>query len=92
MKLKRYLIVKRNGSTRVTKSPPAIDWDEVYMLLNIEIPDKLFDRPMLQGSIVIDEKAIQPAQIDATVVSDVENIIEQRTGFEVKLQIVNPEQ
>lgn len=38
MKLKRYLIVKRNSSTRVTKSPPAIEWDEVYMLLNIELP------------------------------------------------------
>ena len=92
MKIKRYLIIKKNGSTRVTKQPPSIEWDEVYMLLNIELPDKVFDRPLLQASITIDEKAVQPAQITAEVVSDVENIIEQRTGFEVKLEVVKPEE
>lgn len=92
MKLKRYLVIKKNGSTRVTKQAPSIEWDEVYMLLNIEIPDKVFDRPLLQATITIDDKAIQPALITAEVVSDVENIIETRTGFEVKMEVINPNQ
>lgn len=90
MKLKRYLIIKRNGSTRVTKQQPSIEWDEVFMLLDMEVPDKLWDRPLLQASIKIDEKAAQPTIISAEVVSDVEKIIEERTGFEIKLTIVNP--
>lgn len=90
MKLKRYLIVKKNGSTRITKQAPSIEWDEVFMLLNIELPDKVFDRPLLQATITVDDKAVQPAVIEASVVSEVENVIEQRTGYEIRLTVVNP--
>lgn len=92
MKIKRYLIIKKNGSTRVTKQPPAIEWDEVFMLLNIELPDKIFDRPLLQANITIDDKQVQPMVITAETISDVEKVIEERTGFEVKLEVINPNQ
>jgi len=90
MKLKRYLVIKRNGSTRITKQPPSIEWDEVFMLLSIELPDKVFDRPLLQASITIAEGQVQPMVITADTVSDVEKVIEERTGFEVKLEVINP--
>ncbi len=91
MKLKFYLIINRQGGVRTTKNPPSIEWNEVFMQCNLNIGDKLFERPMLQANIEISDSKM-PVEIDADVVADIESVVEERTGYEIKLQIVKPEQ
>jgi len=54
MKIQNWLTINNRGSTRITKSKPNIQWNEVSMKLNIEIPNSLFERPLLTANIKID--------------------------------------
>jgi len=54
MKVNAWLTINNRGSTRLTKSKPNLDWNEVTMYLNVELPDSLFKRPQIQANIKID--------------------------------------
>lgn len=54
MKVKNWLTINNRGSCRLTKNKPTLEWNEVSMLLNVEIPDSVFQRPQLQANIKID--------------------------------------
>ena len=54
MKTTSWITIKSNGSMRLTKNKPGIEWNEVSMRLNIELPDSVFKRPQLQANIKID--------------------------------------
>lgn len=54
MNIKGYLIIKSNGSCRFVKTKVGLEWNEVLMAINIEIPDSVFKRPLLEASIKID--------------------------------------
>jgi len=54
MKITNWLTINNRGSTRLTKSKPRLEWNEVSMMLNVEIPDSVFKRPILQANIKID--------------------------------------
>lgn len=61
MRVKAYLKIKKDGELTVTKSKPASRSDEVVTLLNFEIPDVLFDKPVFEANI-----RIQPPPASAT--------------------------
>lgn len=54
MIIQNWLIINNRGTTRLTKNKPALNWDEIAMLLNIEMPDSVFKRPQIQANIKID--------------------------------------
>ncbi len=53
MKLSKWLIVSNKGSTRIIGSKPKVDWNEVAIKLNVEIPDIVFQRPMIEANVKI---------------------------------------
>ena len=102
MKISQYIIVKckkkslysgyRTFSSRMSKGNPKLDTDEVAVMVSIELPDALFDKPSLQANIVVPIEAVSKPIISAEVIDNVQDIIKQNTGFEVKLQIVDKEE
>lgn len=60
------------------------------MRLELDIPDQLFDRPFLQGSITIPKDAVSAPVIDASIVDNVQEVIKQQTGVEVRLNVISP--
>ena len=54
MKISKWLIINEKGACRITTGKPSLNYDEVAMKLNIEIPDSVFIRPHLQANIKID--------------------------------------
>jgi len=54
MKIQNWITINNRGSARLTKSKPNISWNEVCMRLNIEIPNTVFERPLLTANIKID--------------------------------------
>jgi hypothetical protein len=57
-----YLIVARKRGyqrqarvVRVTKNRPTLDYDEAVIRLNLELPDELWDAPLLTVPVAIDE-------------------------------------
>lgn len=91
MKTRFYLTVNSTGSVKVTKSPRYTDFGEVSIGVAMELPEVLFMRPQIQASITIDAKDVQPFEINADTSNMVKDAIQQSTGLDVKLTIVNPE-
>lgn len=98
MQVSQYLIVKKSGTkyaprytVRVTKSTPALASNEIAMKVNLVLPDAIFDKPAFEAKVVVPDAAVSKPVISAEVIDNVEDIIKQNTGFEVKLTLVTPE-
>jgi hypothetical protein len=93
-----YLVVKKkNGyfyrlSGRLTSGKPSkLDSGEVAIKLSVSVPHSLFDKPQFQATVTIPQGALTAPVIDATVIDNVREIIEQQTGMDIKLSLVEPE-
>lgn len=90
MKIEQYIVVK--GKKKSTYSKPNLDADEVAVKVVLELPEALFDKPTLQANIEVPEEAVTKPVIEAEVIDNIEEIIKQNTGFEVRLGVVSNEQ
>ena len=54
MRIKNWLTINNKGTARLTKNKPGLEWNEVTLQLNVEIPDSLFVRPQLSANIKIE--------------------------------------
>lgn len=88
MKIVSWLIVNPNGVKSVRKTKPYLEWNEVAIKVNIDVPKELFERPSLEATIVVDElpnNAYQPK-----IVIDTVDLIEQQTGAKINFTVVPP--
>lgn len=90
MVLRCFLTVNSNGSVRVTKGRPSVDYDEVAIGLQLELPRALFEKPQLSARLVIPEGAVLPAELPVEVVANVREALEQASGMQVRLTVGNP--
>lgn len=97
MQISQYIVIKKTGtrylsrySSRLTKGSPALASNEIAVKVSIEVPDEIFEKPMLQAKVTIPKEAVSKPVINAEVIDNVESIIKQNTGFEVKLEVVEP--
>ncbi len=91
MTIKCFLTVNSSGSIRVTKGRPALDFDEITIGLNLELPKALFDKPQLSAHLTIPDDAALPRELPVDVVANVHEAIQQASGMSVKLSVVGPE-
>lgn len=95
MKISQYIIIKKKNKwsygSRMTKESPALASNEIAVKVSLEIPDAIFDKPTLEAQIVVPEEAVSKPVISAEVIDNVQDIIKQNTGFEVKLEVVSEE-
>ena len=79
MKTEGYLNINRNGSIRFTKSLTGLKWDEIRVKINIDVPDTLFERPVLQANLKVTEEAVEPQEITEEILINTKELIEQQT-------------
>lgn len=91
MKVKLNLFIKGNGSVRITKKDTGIYQDEIYLKLELNVPDALFKRPIINAAVDLSAADIEQFIIDPTVKTDIQNAIEGIVGADVSLTITNPE-
>ena len=87
MKTDFFLTINARGGVKTTKNRPNLDWDEVSIKMNMEVPDMLFKKPQLTASILIPESAAVPKEIDVEMQDNIQSAIESATGLNVKLSI-----
>lgn len=99
MRLKCYLVVqgrkpkyglnreaeREPGALRITKNRPDTAKDEIAVCLDMEIPDSLFTKPVLQARVSVPEGANYGGEIQAGVADNIAEIIRQQTGFSVHI-------
>lgn len=90
MDLSGYLVVKKgerwnSNNARFVKKKPALSSREIAIKIECEIPDALFYQPQLKFKISVPKEAVPQKEISAEVVGNIQELIQQNTGFEVKL-------
>lgn len=93
-KISQYIVIKKGGgyypkyTSRMTVNSPSLQSNEIAVKVSIEVPDEIFDKPALTAEIVVPKEAVSKPVISADVIDNVQDIIKQNTGFEVKLEVV----
>lgn len=83
-----YLVIKngsRGPSYRVTKQPTSLDFDEIAIRLEIDLPSGIFSKPTLQANIKVEGDKVSAPIITADTVHNIEEVIKQNTGIHIKL-------
>lgn len=76
---------------RLTQGQPAVDADEISILLDVTLPDALFDKPRLEAKIEIPEDAVGPDVINSKVIENVKDAIHQSTGLTFAINVIKEE-
>lgn len=85
MKVSNWLVINRNGVKTVRKSKPALEWDEIAVKLNIEIPNELFQRPTIEATVKVTDVPNTVYEPEL-VIADIQDI-EQRLGAKINLTV-----
>jgi len=56
MKDKIYLVISPNRVERMVKNPPSLRPNEIFITLDVSIPQAVFKRPTFQGNINVTEE------------------------------------
>lgn len=88
MKVISWLVINRNGIKNVRKTRPALEWDEIAMKVNLDIPKELFERPTLEATIEV--KDIPNNAYNPDVILNTVDLIEQQTGAKINFTVVQP--
>lgn len=87
MKVSNWLVIDKNGVKATRKTKPALDWDEVAVKINLEIPDEIFKRPTIEATLKVTDvpnTAFEPALIIDSVKD-----IEQQTGAKINFTVTH---
>lgn len=90
MKTQFYLVVNSNGTVKALKNRPGLNWNEVSIFVNLELPTQLFQKPQLSAQIKVDESQVSPMEIDVETQNNIRDAIEAAAGVEVILKLENP--
>lgn len=88
MKTNNWLVIGKNGIRKTCKKKPSLDWDEIAVCLQLEIPDELFRRPIIDAKLEV--KDIPNNAYNPEVVINTADLIEQQTGAKIQFSVVAP--
>jgi hypothetical protein len=89
MKVSQWLAISKNGITRVRKTKPFLEWDEIAIKLDLVIPDDLFRRPIIDATLTV--KDVPNNKYEPEIVINTKELIEQQTGAKINFTVVQPE-
>lgn len=89
MKAKEWLIINKNGIKSTRKTKPALDWDEIAVQINLEIPDELFKRPTIEARLEV--KDVPNNAYNPEIIVNTASLIEQQTGAKINFTVVHEE-
>lgn len=78
----------RDLTARLTNKVPSLASGEVAIKVNVSVPEALFTRPMLQASIKVPEDAVSKPVINAVVLDNIKETLNQQFGLDVRVSLV----
>lgn len=97
MQINQYLIISEgkkrwSHNVKLVKTlKGTMPSNAIAIKLNLNIPDSMFKKPMLEASIKINEEDITKPIITAEVLDNIKEVFQQRLGVDVTLQHVQPD-
>lgn len=90
MKVSQWLAINKNGIVKVRKTKPFLEWDEVAVRLQLDIPDELFRRPTIDATLIV--KDVPNNAYEPEIVVNTKELIEQQTGAKINFTVVPAEE
>lgn len=90
MMVEGYLRINSRGIIRFAKSPRNLDWNEISVKIQLSIPNKLFERPLIEARVKISEDIIPKSQ-PVEIILNTKELIEESTGAKIDFKIIPPE-
>lgn len=91
MIVQKYLVVNSRGNVTIREKEPRMAGNEFAVKLVLDVPDALFSRPILVAKMAISKEAIPKSSITPTITDNVEKLIKEATGLEMRVSIVEHE-
>lgn len=89
MNLIFYLVVKESGVVKTCKSKPSLKNDEISIRIQMQIPNALFQKPILSANIIVPHEAVHNKIIEPQIKDNIKDAIQQAAGMEVKINFVD---
>ena len=86
MKTKNWLIINKNGIHGIRKSKPRLNWNEIAMCVELNVPNELFERPTIAAKLEI--KDVPLLEFNPQVIVDTKELVEQQTGAKIDFTVV----
>lgn len=98
MILDKYLVITKSGSSwkknykiEIKERFPSLTGNQIGLRLKLEIPDALFERPILEATMKVPTEAVPKITITPQITDNIERIIREATGLQMKVGIVEHE-
>lgn len=88
MRTNGWLVVNKNGIKSVRKSKPFLEYNEIAVKINLEVPNELFDRPTIEATLKVED--IPNESYSPELLINTAQLIEQQTGAKVVINVEEP--
>lgn len=88
MIVQKYLIISKTGNIVVRQQPPRLSANEIAVRFSLDVPNELFQRPVLEASMKIPKEAIPATKITPKITDNLEQIIKEATGLNMVVSII----
>ena len=85
MRTNGWLVVNKNGIKSVRKSKPFLEYNEIAVKINLEVPNELFDRPTIEATLKVED--IPNESYSPELLINTAQLIEQQTGAKVVINV-----
>lgn len=89
-----YLIFNSRGNVVVKigkRKAPRIENNQIALKLRLEVPNRLFERPMFEANVVVRDEGEQSRFNSTEITTQIQNAIANQAGINVRLITVNEE-
>lgn len=83
----QWVTIGKQGIRKVTKTKPALAWDEIAIQLRLNIPDELFRRPTIEATLTV--KDVPNNAYNPEIVVNTADLIEQQTGAKISFTVIS---
>lgn len=98
MRVTKYLIISQGPKGKYGKpnvkmvdniGKTSVPGNGVALKINVELPDEIFQKPMLEATFKVDKSMVSAPTIHPDVVTRIENIIHEDTGIKMTIAVIN---
>jgi hypothetical protein len=92
-----YLLVSRaerpwrSLHVRLTRKKPALNPGEVAIRVDLAVPEALFVRPELKATITVPADQVNKPIINAAVLENIREVMQQQLGVDLRIAVVEAE-
>lgn len=88
----KHLVINSRRNVTIREKPPKLKGNEICLKLELDIPNAIFERPLLVARMNVPASAVPQVTIDTKITDNIEKIIKAQTGLSMVVSILEEEE